>query len=842
MKRARWLALLLLVVVGVGFGLGFGVSGVRGQEPAPMDLPAFETMAPKSFAWEENPSPEAATIFAASLLSRQAEKSSSSQFGPQPLENWSRAVVQAISESGWDIYTFRLDGTDVRRLTDHPASDVNPSLNPAGTEIVFTSYRDGNSEIYKVAADGSSPPQRLTSVAGPDNWASWSPDGGQILFSSARHGQYELYVMNADGSNQHPIRSDPYSHDVMAVWDGGGRIYFARYGVSGRGAIFQITLQPNPEIVLSNEMAGLENLRIGNRDWKSYLIFDADSDNDGATELGAICILSCFDTPLLQILDSGSPNVDLLAGALEPINDPTREGTGILYSRLQFHTEGNSVYIDALVVERGEWTADNQIIDIQPVVGAAIASGWKTDDWGGPTLFPPDTSGFTYIGYSNDIYLQFDGDDPGGSGIQSMMVQFHNGTDWADAWSIDQPTPNGQLNIYLYAGADGIVTFRARGRDWMGNDGPWTETIPVKYFRFYLRSQAQDGHGRPVPNPEIIHTWETWEGDKWGDLDGGSLIRSYSGYQVAMQHPGFGSAKLQNVLESAPTPDPLLVPITPYVLPPKDSVFQNGNFTTDSLADWQIIGDPSFFHIGDAGVEYGGGMLSVGSYNAIAISRLGIQRTIDLSLLHKPVLGLYLRSKIYMEDDWMSVSIDSGQTVSNLLVITETASIPVSAPLLSTYANHSGGYVAYFFDLTPWQTESITLSLLLQAGGDNLIRGDFTVTSISLGSWTTPVVDSIAISTTQGISETLRFSNTDPLTRTLVLTGQNFLPGVKIKADTTVLKGVKRFGEERLEVLLPTDLPVGRHTIWVVNQDQTTAVLPSALAVGEQLYLPVVGR
>src|SRR5205823_2728079 len=51
--------------------------------------------------------------------------------------------------------------------------------------IAFVSNRDGNSEIYIMAPDGTAQ-QRLTNDPASDLFPSWSPDGKQIAFQSYR--------------------------------------------------------------------------------------------------------------------------------------------------------------------------------------------------------------------------------------------------------------------------------------------------------------------------------------------------------------------------------------------------------------------------------------------------------------------------------------------------------------------------------------------------------------------------------------------------------------------------------------------------------------------------------
>jgi Tol biopolymer transport system component len=72
---------------------------------------------------------------------------------------------------------------------------------PANGQIAFTSYRDGNAEIYVMNADGGGQ-MRLTNNSARDSNPAWSPDGTKLAFVTDRNVDAEIYVMNADGSNQ----------------------------------------------------------------------------------------------------------------------------------------------------------------------------------------------------------------------------------------------------------------------------------------------------------------------------------------------------------------------------------------------------------------------------------------------------------------------------------------------------------------------------------------------------------------------------------------------------------------------------------------------------------------
>ena len=162
----------------------------------------------------------------------------------------SRIAFTSSRDGNPEIYTMNRDGSDVRRVTNHPTIDATPTWSPTGTQIAFTSDRTGSPQIYIVNADGtglqkitgeswcdrptwspaplneiayssrsgagntiriydfqSRSSRNLTDDIGNNESPTFSPNGKHVAFVSTRKGKEQIYTIDRDGLNLRQITS-----------------------------------------------------------------------------------------------------------------------------------------------------------------------------------------------------------------------------------------------------------------------------------------------------------------------------------------------------------------------------------------------------------------------------------------------------------------------------------------------------------------------------------------------------------------------------------------------------------------------------------------------------------
>lgn len=106
----------------------------------------------------------------------------------------SKILFSSSRDGNSEIYIMNMDGSNQNRITNNTFYDSDATWSPDGSKIAFTSDRDGDLEIYSMDADGSNA-KRITDSPGEDNSPEWSPDGSMIAFNTSRFGNRSSEIL-----------------------------------------------------------------------------------------------------------------------------------------------------------------------------------------------------------------------------------------------------------------------------------------------------------------------------------------------------------------------------------------------------------------------------------------------------------------------------------------------------------------------------------------------------------------------------------------------------------------------------------------------------------------------
>ena len=104
-------------------------------------------------------------------------------------------VFSSLRPGNWDIFYFAQPGTSPKRLTDHPGLDYEAVFSPDGRWVVFTSERHGHPDLYIIDLENNTEPRLLIDNNAMEDQAVISPDGRTIAFVSTESGNADIYSM-----------------------------------------------------------------------------------------------------------------------------------------------------------------------------------------------------------------------------------------------------------------------------------------------------------------------------------------------------------------------------------------------------------------------------------------------------------------------------------------------------------------------------------------------------------------------------------------------------------------------------------------------------------------------
>ena len=203
-----------------------------------------------------------------------------------PRPDFSQGYVWRV-DPGYDVFTARTDGSDLRRITDAPGYDAEATMSRDGSRVVFTSVRDGDLDLYTMDADGGNV-RRLTDEPGYDGGAFFSYDGTKIVYRAhhpdtpesladyqgllaqglVRPTRMEIWIMDADGTNKRQLTSNGAANFAPYFFPDGTRLLFSSNMNDPSGRNFDI-------YAIGIDGSGLERVTF-HPDFDAFPMFNGD--------------------------------------------------------------------------------------------------------------------------------------------------------------------------------------------------------------------------------------------------------------------------------------------------------------------------------------------------------------------------------------------------------------------------------------------------------------------------------------------------------------------------------------------------------------------------------------
>ena len=149
-----------------------------------------------------------------------------------------RVAVQTREKGNDDVWVHDTERGTQTPLTFDVAFDGFPDWSPDGRELIFTSSRRGNPDIFRMPSDGSGGPQPVVTRPGQDYAPAWAPGGQAFIYASSENGIGDIW-MGASNGEKDPVplvESDQIT--TMPSFSPDGRFIAYKTVESGRAEVY----------------------------------------------------------------------------------------------------------------------------------------------------------------------------------------------------------------------------------------------------------------------------------------------------------------------------------------------------------------------------------------------------------------------------------------------------------------------------------------------------------------------------------------------------------------------------------------------------------------------------
>ena len=169
-------------------------------------------------------------------------------------------IYNSKQDGNFEVYTMNPDGSNPKKISNHPKTDYAFCSSENGKSIYFYSNRDGNDEIYKMNLDGLKV-ENISNHPSSDRVPEISKNEKWLAFQSDRDEKSgEIYLMNLESKNIIRLTNNNLYEESPCFSSNGKKILFTRQIKEKKdtlevsnGEIFIMDLKTKKEIRLTNK-------------------------------------------------------------------------------------------------------------------------------------------------------------------------------------------------------------------------------------------------------------------------------------------------------------------------------------------------------------------------------------------------------------------------------------------------------------------------------------------------------------------------------------------------------------------------------------------------------------